>query len=374
MKVRSLKVRAIRSTQGNNQKIYSFFLPGRLISEIADISRINRNENENLEGFQRKEIKNHVNSIVEYLDQGDVLFPNAITLGIAPEVKFSQSRGQEPDGILATGVIGTLSLPILEESKRVAWIVDGQQRSMALAKTKNQDILVPVVAFEAKSLEDLRDQFIRLNKGKPLPKNLINELLPEVDRQLPKDLAKRKIPSVLCNLLNSDPASPFYKLIKRSSTEGEVSAVITDTAIMDMIANSLSSPLGILSQYGSLGETAADVDAMYETLVAYWITVKHVFPHAWGLKATQSRLMHGAGIKAMGLMMDRLMMRYSQEADPTKNVKKALIAIKPLCCWTEGRWQDLDKEWNDIQNVNKDIKALSDQLTRLDFDAQKKSR
>ena len=374
MKTKLLKIRAIRSTQGNNQKIYSFFLPGALISEIADISRINRNENENLEGFQRKEIKNHVNSIVEYLDQGDVLFPNAITLGISPEVKFSQARGQEPDGILATGVIGTLSLPILEESKRVAWIVDGQQRSMALAKTKNQDILVPVVAFEAKSLEDLRDQFIRLNKGKPLPKNLINELLPEVDRQLPKDLAKRKIPSVLCNLLNSDPASPFHRVIKRSSTEGEVTAVITDTTIMDMIANSLGSPLGILSQYGSLGESAADVDAMYETLVDYWSIVKKVFPQAWGLKATQSRLMHGAGIKAMGLMMDRLMMRYSQEVDPTKNVKKALIAIEPLCCWTEGRWQDLDKEWNDIQNVNKDIKALSDQLTRLDFDAQKKYR
>lgn len=41
-----------------------------------------------------------------------------------------------------------------------------------------------------------------MNKAKPLPTRLINELLPEVDVLLPRDLASRKLPSELCNVLN----------------------------------------------------------------------------------------------------------------------------------------------------------------------------
>src|SRR6516162_441407 len=94
-----LTVRALRTTQVAGVETYAFFLRGSDIVRIADISRVSREENEGLRGFQRKEIQQHVRGIVEYLDQGRVLFPNAIILAFGPEVQFRQSRGPSPDSV-----------------------------------------------------------------------------------------------------------------------------------------------------------------------------------------------------------------------------------------------------------------------------------
>ncbi len=368
-----IAVRAIQSQQGDGLDIYSFFILGNKIMEIADISRIEKQAEARLEGFQRQAIKNHVNSIVEYLDQGNVFFPNAITLGISPEIEFKQSRGRDPEGAFNAGNIGTLYLPIRPPGDRVAWIVDGQQRSLALSQSTNREIAVPVVAFVAKDLDTLREQFVLLNKGRPLPVRLINELLPEIDKRLPKDLTKRKVPSAICNLLNEDPESPFHGLIKRSSSNSKKGAVVTDTAIMEMIQSSLTNPIGALAQYASLGDQPADIDKMYETLVLFWTQVKQIFESAWGLPPTKSRLMHGAGIKAMGFMMDRLIARHTGSVDLAASIGKSLEAIAPNCCWIDGTWPDLQMDWNEIQNVSRHVKALSDQLLRLDNQAAQKT-
>ena len=57
-----------------------------------------------------------------------------------------------------------------------------------------------------------REQFILVNKAKPLPTRLINELLPEVSAMLPRDLNARRLPSELCNLLNRDSAVALSQL------------------------------------------------------------------------------------------------------------------------------------------------------------------
>jgi hypothetical protein len=63
---------------------------------------------------------------VEYLDQGDVLFPSGHIRWSSPEVTFVQSRGGKPDGALDAGDADALSIPVRPEDNRVAWIVDGQ--------------------------------------------------------------------------------------------------------------------------------------------------------------------------------------------------------------------------------------------------------
>lgn len=363
-----LVVRALRSLQGGVH-VYSFFAPGDKITKIADISRVFRDEADSLEGFQRKEIKNHVKQITEYLDRGDIIFPNAIILAFSPEVEFKQSRGQEPEGCIEIAKMGTLTIPIREEGKRVAWIVDGQQRSLALSQTKNDQIPVPVIAFVAPDIETQRAQFILVNKAKPLPMRLINELLPEVDTHLPKDLAVRKIPSELCNLLNNDSKSPFYRLIERESLrEGQQAGVVNDTAIIDIIRKSLYNPLGALSPFKGYGNTDSDIEGMYKTFVLFWEQVKEVFTEAWGLPPTESRLMHGAGIKAMGVLMDRIMARIPPHQNSREEINKSLKAIAPNCAWTEGVWKGLGLKWNEIQNVSSHIRALSDYLVKLDYE------
>ena len=363
--MKKVKIRAIRTKQGGVHDVYSFFLPGKIISEVADISRMPRDAKDEMQGFQRKEIQNHVKAIVEYLDGDNVLFPNAIILALSSEVEFTQARGRAPAGTLDCGESGTLTIPARAEGERIAWIVDGQQRSLALSRTKNANLPVPVVAFVEDELETQREQFILVNKAKPLPTRLINELLPEVDTRLPRDLAIRKIPSELCNLLNRDPDSPFFGLIKRASTQSKA-AVVSDTAVMKLVERSLGNPLGALSQYKGLGSEPSDIDGMYRVLILFWNTVKDVFSEDWGLPPTKSRLMHGAGLKSMGVLMDRLIPRAMNTANPKKSLKVSLKAISPHCCWTNGIWEDLGMEWNDIQDVGRHVKILSEQLLRLD--------
>ncbi len=368
----TLIIRALRTTQAD-ATLYAFFIPGGAITQIADISRIHRDHQNQLEGFQRKEIKNHVKNIVAYLNQANVLFPNAIILALSPEIEFKQSRGKDPDGITDVAQIGTLHIPLYEEGRRSAWIVDGQQRSLALAQTENSDLPVPVVGFVAEDLHIQREQFILVNKAKPLPSRLINELLPEVETRLPRDLAVRKIPSVLCNQLNQDPDSPFYQLIKQVSQDDNPHAVIQDNPLVTMIKKSISHPLGALSQYKSLGSNPSDVEGMYRTLLQFWTAVKEVFPDAWGLPPTKSRLMHSAGMQAMGVLMDRIVSRAQTQANPAQEIKQALHNIAPHCCWTQGVWEDLGLAWNQIENTSKHVKALSDQLARLDSQYNRKS-
>ena len=78
-----LTVRALKIVQGENTQLYSFFLRGGDILKISDISRIRKDEEGSLLGYQRGEVLKHVNEIAEYLGTKNVIFPNAIILAIS---------------------------------------------------------------------------------------------------------------------------------------------------------------------------------------------------------------------------------------------------------------------------------------------------
>jgi DGQHR domain-containing protein len=362
---KEIVIRALHTKQGKGLDVYAFFINGADIVRVADIKRVDRDESDTLKGFQRPEIRSHVKSIVEYLNQGDVLFPNAIILAISPQVRFSASRGTRPAGDEGVAQTGTLTIPINEPGQRVAWIVDGQQRSLALAQVVNHNVVVPVVGFVSDSLDLQREQFILVNKARPLPSRLINELLPETSGiQLPKDLSARKIPSEICNHLNRDTTSPFFKLIKRPSDRSNAAAIVTDTAVITMIRNSINNPLGALAPYKASAREGADVQAMYRLLLNFWLAVKNVFPDAWGKDPRHSRLMHSAGIEAMGVLMDRIYARFAGAEANYETIKKELERVAPACRWTKGQWDALGVAWNEIQSTPRDIKKLQDALVR----------
>lgn len=367
IKREQIVVRALRATQGAETDVYAFFMRGSDIVRIADLSRLGRDEQDRLHGFQRPEIRSHVRGIVDYLNQGAVLFPNAIILAISPAVHFAASRGTRPTGDEGTAQTGTLKIPLYDEGKRVAWIVDGQQRSLALAKADNKSVLVPVIAFASDQLNVQREQFILVNKAKPLPIRLIDELLPETgSAMLPRDLSLRKVPSELCGLLSRDPSSPFFQLIKRPSEGASIgTAVITDSAVISMIRSSINNPLGALATFRvtTVGRDDADIESMYRILVNFWTAVKATFPSAWGKDPRQSRLMHSAGIMAMGVLMDRIFARISPRSD-IEFVKAELRKVAPSCRWTDGTWKSLGVKWNEIQNTPRDIRRLQAALVQ----------
>src|SRR6266850_6418927 len=125
-----LRRRALRLDQNPKHPLYQFALTPDELLVIADISRVSRDDTGKLIGYQRPEVKRHVANIVEYLDSGDVVFPNSIILALSSGIEFRQVRGPKVDDGLVQA--GTLEIPLPKAGQqKPAWIVDGQQRAVA---------------------------------------------------------------------------------------------------------------------------------------------------------------------------------------------------------------------------------------------------
>jgi DGQHR domain-containing protein len=363
----TIERRALRVPQSSGRDLFLLVLSPDEILKIADISRVSRDDNGKLLGYQRPEVKRHVDEIVRYLDSDEMIFAHPLILSLSSTVKFVSSRGQKTsDGLAASG---TLFIPLSErDGRKPAWIVDGQQRALAISRCNNRDFAVPVCAFVADEVETQRDQFLRINNSRPLPRGLITELLPEISSSLPPKLSIRKVPSAFCDLLNREKKSPFFNLIRRSSTplDQRTKTVITDTVIVGMIEESLTHTSGCLFPFRNVATGECDNDGIWEVLFHYWTGVKDTFPDAWGKPATQSRLMHGVGIRAMGKLMDRVMTQVDcRDRRAPDMVRSELAKVAPRCRWTNGVWEDLDSmPWNAFQNVSKHISLLSNYLIR----------
>ena len=376
MKKNYIERKALKVSQRGGKVIYLLSLKASELLSISGISRVTRDDVGKLIGYQRAEVRRHVKEIADYLSSEDMLLAHPIILAFTSEVRFVSSRGQKSfDGLASAGML-EIPLP-RKESDKPAWIVDGQQRALAIQTLKDQDFAVPVCAFVADNVDLQRDQFLRINNSKPLPRGLVTELLPDVDSPLPPKLAVKKIPSALCDLLNKENGSPFKGLIKRPSTQGNrsTSEVITDTVIIKMIEESLTNPSGCLFPYRNIATGEYDQQAIWSVLTTFWSAVKQVFPEAWGKSPNTSRLMHGVGIRSLGKLMDRIMASINPSDENAQAlVVKELRLIAPVCRWTSGAWEDLGGiEWNQILTTNRHYTMLYNFLIREYLNKKKTS-
>lgn len=372
-----LERRALKVLQSDSTPLYLFTLAAEEIDLVADVARISRDEAGKLIGYQRPEKQKHVKQIQEYLDTDDPLFPNGLILALPPEVRWRSSRGPSTsDGL---SIAGTLEIPIATDDNgpRPAWIVDGQQRSLALSRTLNRRMPVPVAGFVASNLELQREQFLRVNTVQPLPTALVTELLPEITRVPSARMAARQLPSALVDMLNHDKESPFRGIIRRASTDVDAkkSTYVTDTSLIEAIRESIESPSGVLFPYRNIASGTTDTEGIRRTLIAYWGAVHDVFQDAWAKPATESRLMHGVGIRAMGRLMDRVMTHVrDDDPDARRLATEEVSLIARHCAWTEGSWDALGGlAWNELQNTPRHISALSNFLIRT-YLAERTSR
>jgi DGQHR domain-containing protein len=363
--MKAIRRRALCIEQTKSGPLYLLTLRADEIFEVAEVARINRSRSDELIGYQRPSVRQHVEDILEYLNGDVVLFPNSVILALSPNVRFRRSRGPDNDDGLAKA--GVLEIPLAADgAPRPAWIVDGQQRALALSRAKRRDFPVPVSAFVAETIGQQRDQFLRINNAKPLPRGLVAELLPEVSVPLPRTLAAKRVPSEICGLLNTEPGSPFRGLIRRASTPRRSGAVITDTSVIELLRESLTSPSGCLFPHRNLASGDTDLDAIWHVLIVYWSTVRDTFPEAWGRPPEQSRLMHSVGMRAMGRLMDKVMGNI-RISDPSAafQVLRALEPIAPHCHWTSGCWDEFGIQWNELENTSRTQRLLANFLVRL---------
>jgi DGQHR domain-containing protein len=366
----TLQVNALRVVQDRKHPLFMFVVPSDQLADLTDVARIRRTEQGELDGYQRGEVRRHVRAITEYLDsqRGYVLFPHALILALTKPVEFTAiTIGTQKDGT----EIGTLTIPLSSRNGRAAFLVDGQQRSLALAKARRRDFPVPVCAFHATDIETQREQFLRVNNTHPLPRGLVSELLPDLKAGVPDRLASKQAPSALVEMLNRDPKSPFHGLIRRASYPPQIrrKAVVSDTALIKILEESFNSPNGALFGFRNVGTGTVDLHGAKKVVMAFWNAVRATFPDAWGQSPRKSRLMHSAGLRAMGKLMDRAMAGEDLD-DPRleQKLRRELTPLKNRCRWTSGVWDpSLGLDWDGLQNVTSHVKMLTDFVQRVYF-------
>lgn len=365
-----LRLPALEIRQGRNRTLYSFAVDGKQLPRFTTISRIHRDDDSAIQGYQRPEVLSHIASIRKYLESEDPMIPNAIVVAFDKRVLF------EPSGPADEfSRPGTLVIPIdpdCAEEDKPGWIVDGQQRSAAIREARLRKFPICVTAFVTDSDADQRAQFILVNSTKPLPKGLIYELLPSTNGALPVALQQRRFPALLLEHLNYDENSPLVRMIRTPTTP---QGFVKDNSVLRMLENSLSD--GALYRYRHDMTGEGDIGAMLSLLKDFWSVVRDTFPEAWNQPPRRSRLMHGVGIVSLGFVMDAIADRYWRTRVPTRDDFKAdLSVIAGLCQWTEGTWKlgpHTQRQWNDLQNTPKDIQLLTNYLL-FEYKASARSR
>jgi len=351
-----IRVPALRVAQGNKD-IYLFGIDGKKLSWFSTISRIRRRAR-TLEGYQRPEVTTHVRAIRRYLESEGSFLPNAIVLAFDQRVRFIPSEQQVTD--LNYSTPGHLIIPVDPDDRyeeKTAWVVDGQQRAAAIRDADVEAYPVGVVGFIADDAAEQRSQFILVNSTKPLPKGLIHELLPETSGRLPDAYIRRKLPAYLIARLNMDDDSPFRGVI---ATPTMKDGYIADNSVLKMLEHSIYD--GALYQYRDPMTGDADDEQMLVHIKKVWSCVAAQWPTAWALPPTKSRLTHGAGIQAMGYVLDTLTGDDTAAAISEGDLRSALEGLTPVCAWTKGTWQFSDddvRRWDKIQNTPNDVRILT---------------
>lgn len=344
----TLRLPAVELRQGTDRVLYSFAVDGKDLPRFTAVSRIHRHEGE-IGGYQRPEVRSHIANIRRYIESENPMVPNALVVAFDGRVRF------EPHNLAPSTAFsryGVLAIPVddsLFDEEKPGWIVDGQQRAAAIRDAEVTGFPVFVTAFVTSDLTQQREQFILVNSAKPLPRGLIYELLPSTDARLPDVLMRRRLPAAMLERLNLDPASPLCGLIRTPTTPD---GVIQDNSILRMLENSLND--------GALYRLREDVPSALGVLHDYWRAVAATWPEAWGVAPRKSRLMHGAGIVGMGLVMDAL-------HDAGAPFAEGLAALKPVCRWTSGTWDfggGVVRTWSELQNTPNDLRLLADFLLR----------
>jgi DGQHR domain-containing protein len=344
------KYRAIRAQQAQGHNVFVFAANPNDVLSFSEIDRVGRNEDGQLTGFQRHQIASHINEIRDYLSRDDALLPNAVILAFVEGISVIDNGD------------GTLDIEVDTSSGKPGYVVDGQQRLSALSGIKKPGFEVFVSALVCKDYNELRQQFVLINNTRPLPKTLIYELLPNVDG-LPGRFTARKFAARIVDRLNHTHGSSLFGEIRQHTNP---SGMLSDTAMQKVVMNSASD--GAIRSFVQYEDRE---DRAFEFVNEFFAAVVSVFGPEWhGMSPRQSRLRHGAGLVAMGFVMDLL---YSSDgAIQRHQFEHALEQLKPHTAWTSGQWKLSDgdeRPWNGIQNTPVDI----DLLARFLVNAQKRA-
>lgn len=333
---------ALTAQQAAGQQVFVFAAQPKQVLDFAQIERVGRKDSGELKGFQRHQISSHIKDIRAYLAREDALLPNAVIVAFLDGVKLSFGKD------------GRVEVVIDTQDGPPGFVVDGQQRLTALSGLDKPGFQVFVSALVCKDYDELRQQFVFINSARPLPKTLIYELLPTVEG-LPERYTARRFAARIVERLNFMGGPALRGQIRQHTNPA---GVMSDTAMQKLVMNSAA--------HGAVRDLVAyedREDRAFHLIDQYFAAVAKVFGGEWmGMSPRHSRLRHGAGIVAMGFVMDLLYA--NQGATEAHQFEPGLELLKPYTAWTSGTWPiaEYDLPWNDLQNTSQDIDILTRHL------------
>lgn len=350
--MKTRKIRAIKHIQGDRE-IFSLSVQGNEILDIASIDRIRRDDKGVLIGYQRVGISNHIKEISEYMNRADAILPNAIVVCFDDVVKFEE---------IADGM-GYLIIP---DNNEHGWIVDGQQRATALYKAdglKNKTFSVTVNAFISSNAQVQKEQFMLVNNSKPLPKTLLNELMPNTVTALPKAMEEKRLPNLLIQELNRNEHSVFFNRIKTHTCPN---GYIAENSLSQCIKSAISD--GFIFKYTANAITKRkehDVDSILHIINTYFTAVAELWSEDFNSKPKDSRLTHGIGFDTLFTILNYIEARISKELLSYSKEEFKNILEKLNINWRK-MLIPIDEDTNinimSLQNNSRDKKFLSNYL------------
>lgn len=343
----TFKYKAIRASQAPDHDVFCFAAHPHDVLKFSEIERVGRDESGHLKGFQRHQVASHIKEIRDYLGREDALLPNAVIVAFIDGVKVRE---------LADGVV---EVTVDAEAEKPGFVVDGQQRLSALAGLDKPNFQVFVSALVCKDYNELRQQFILINNTRPLPKTLIYELLPEVEG-LPERFTNRKFSARVVDRLNYSRGGVFFGEIRQHTNPA---GVLSDAAMQRLVMNSAAQ--GAIREFIRFDDYE---ERSVQLLNEFFEAVRTVFGTEWvGMTPRTSRIRHGAGLVALGFVMEHLYTTFGATTRREFQPGLELLRDNGHTAWTSGQWrlaEDDVRSWNGIQNTPYDIDLLANHLVR----------
>ncbi|WP_186001970.1 DGQHR domain-containing protein [Corallococcus sp. Z5C101001] len=395
-----LKLIATEAKLNNGTSRYQLTCNGRLIRSIARIDRLDALAGT---GNQRDEIRRHVSDISKGIRSGTQV-PNSVLLVLLSEHVTLEGDEETPssfisirplDQFIDTPIPGNtndlaqsfrlveLDFPFRKaafDEEKSAVLVDGQQRTAALS-------LVDLDAIPAFSLSinaivadesEAKKIFMVSNSTVKIETQFSRALLASLEES-PGYLREEQIRAQAAKMLAlEEKTSPFLDLVQYPGIKKDKRPPIAYNSIFQILTTFTDSSLPI----GDDAKTLAEVVARSFT------AVRNAWPTAWAKKPNDSRLMHGAGLRAMANLLVNKLEQFFPEHEGNidspelwKALEHSLGRLKNTVIWTvqdtaTSTAQAKNNYINEIsnrQNTNQDITKLSNFLKKESLDLDTKA-
>ena len=269
--------------------------------------------------------------------------------------------------------------PAAFDDEKAALLVDGQQRTAALAMVsldKHPDVMLSAIALVADG-DEAKKIFQIANSTQKITTEFSRALLASMEYETGY-LRAEQIKARACKLLAIDhDSSPFKGLVRYPGVTRVPGQVIAYNSIFQIISKFAESGLPEIEENSELLATAVE---------KYFGIVKETWPEAWASRPSEFRLMHGAGLRSMAALGEELLRsahrNFSSMSDEAWNdIRGSVQRLRPTILWDssalEGNASQRKNYTGEIvvaQNTNQSIASLTNFLVKESLAADKRAK